>query len=527
MLVTITTSISTTFNAFDQLSWLGTTFSIGSSISQPLSGHLTDVFGRRAGLVTCYLVFAIGTLLCGLSATAGRLWVFYAGRILQGLGGGALCSITSFIESDLVPLRKRALIEGVGNVAYGATLALGGIYGGGIDSAIGWRWAFLVQVPVIALDAALVVFVVPVVNSSSPPGSDAESRWARVDYIGCVLILAALVLFQYGMNEGSTSGAWATPRVIAMLVVSGVCFVAFSYWDLCRAANPLIPIRRLAERTIASSQVSFFFNSASSAATMLYLPIFLQACQGLTVQDSGLRFVPHAVAFGLGSFAAGLAVKQLNRYWGVNLGVQAACVAGTAGLCAMTASPETVKAGWPPYVCFVLLGLGYGGAFVTRLVGLLSATDQADQAVIQAASWTISSTGFTVGIAVAAAVFQSLSVDQVTTRLGRDSPGESEKLADALRHGAFEVFFNSTSDSGEDGDEGRALRRDIVGIYTLAVRSVFFLALATIVLSALASLGMRDNTLEPPASTGENGSEDGGSEKGKPGVFGEEKPLEG
>src|SRR4051812_10349972 len=85
--VTITTSISTTFDSFDQFSWVGTTFSIGSSISQPLSGHLTDVFGRRAGLVACYLVFLAGTLLCGLSSTTKKRWVFYVGRILQGLGG--------------------------------------------------------------------------------------------------------------------------------------------------------------------------------------------------------------------------------------------------------------------------------------------------------------------------------------------------------------------------------------------------------------------------------------------------------
>ena len=139
MLATISASISSSFGSFSKLSWIATTFSIGASISQPLSGHLTDVFGRRKGLVLCYGLFAIGTLACGLSEH--RLWMFLSGRVVQGLGGGALCSITSFIESDLVPLRKRALIEGIGNIAYGATLALGGVYGGSINEAIGWKWA--------------------------------------------------------------------------------------------------------------------------------------------------------------------------------------------------------------------------------------------------------------------------------------------------------------------------------------------------------------------------------------------------
>jgi MFS family permease len=136
MLAIISSPISSSFGSFTQLSWILTTMTIGQAISQPLSGHLTDIFGRRKGLIVCYILFIIGTLQCGLST---HLWLFLTGRIIQGLGTGSLASITSFIESDLVPLRKRALIEGIGNVAYGATLALGGIYGGAINEAIGWK----------------------------------------------------------------------------------------------------------------------------------------------------------------------------------------------------------------------------------------------------------------------------------------------------------------------------------------------------------------------------------------------------
>ena len=134
MLATISGPISTSFNSFSKLSWIQTTFLIGASVSQPLSGQLTDIYGRRKGLMACYGLFATGTLLCGL---APALWVFFLGRIIQGLGGGAIVSITAFVESDLVPLRKRSLIEGLGNIAYGITLALGGVYGGAINDAIG------------------------------------------------------------------------------------------------------------------------------------------------------------------------------------------------------------------------------------------------------------------------------------------------------------------------------------------------------------------------------------------------------
>jgi MFS family permease len=130
---------------------------IGASLSQPLSGHLTDIYGRRKGLIVCYTLFVIGTLLCGLAPVFG---VFLFGRLLQGMGGGAIVSITSFVETDLIPLCKRALIEGFGNIYYGIVFALGGIYGGGITQALSWRWAFFIQPPVIVVNAVLVFMVV-------------------------------------------------------------------------------------------------------------------------------------------------------------------------------------------------------------------------------------------------------------------------------------------------------------------------------------------------------------------------------
>ena len=110
MLATISGPISASYNSFSKLSRIQTTFPIGASVSQPLSGHLTDIYGRRKGLIVCYGLFAVGTLLCRL---APNLAVFLLGRIIEGLGGGAIVSITAFVETDLVPMRKRALIEGM------------------------------------------------------------------------------------------------------------------------------------------------------------------------------------------------------------------------------------------------------------------------------------------------------------------------------------------------------------------------------------------------------------------------------
>lgn len=127
-------------------------YAVGSAVSQPLSGHLTNFTGRRLGLVTCNVILAVGTLLCGL---APKEWVLLLGRAMQGIGGGGVSAVVALIENDLVPLKQRALIEGIGNIFLGVALATGSLYGGGVNDTLGWRWAFFIQVPFIVLAAVL------------------------------------------------------------------------------------------------------------------------------------------------------------------------------------------------------------------------------------------------------------------------------------------------------------------------------------------------------------------------------------
>jgi len=520
MLATITIPISTHFNALDQISWIATTYAIGSSVSQPLSGHLTDIFGRRSGLVACYFLFMVGTLLSGLSfyatSTHGSpLWLFLLGRVAQGLGGGSLCSITSFIESDLVPLKKRPLIEGIGNVAYGAMLAVGGFYGGAVHEAIGWSWAFLIQVPVIAVDALLVLLVVrvpsprrqqePVLvpgNASRPrpglptpsssesmtPMDDSNLKKKTIDYLGCFLILLSITLFQLGINNSGTSSSssissssWNNPLTISALTISGITMIAFISWELRTSSSggpALIPIRMLVfNRTIGSSQASYFFANAAFSSVLFYVPIYLQVL-GASAAKSGLQLVPYAASFAVGSFVAGAAVERLGRYYLVNVFVQILAVGGVTCLCTMDSGTPS----WVLYVYLVVLGLGYGGGYVTRLMGLLTSADKETQAVIQAASWTIGSTGSALGISVASVIFQKLTQDQLADMdMFKADPG----LLDAIRK----------SFGALDGLPGN-IRQDIVAIYTSATRGPFFFSLGTIVAAAAASLVMKNNKIK-------------------------------
>lgn len=116
IIATLSAPISSEFGSLSVMSWLATSYLVANAASQPLSGRLTDIFGRGPGLVCCNLLFALGNLICGLAPDEKTIII---GRVIAGIGGGGLMSISTFLGSDLVPLRKRGLYQGIGNVAYG------------------------------------------------------------------------------------------------------------------------------------------------------------------------------------------------------------------------------------------------------------------------------------------------------------------------------------------------------------------------------------------------------------------------
>lgn len=135
------------------MSWLASAYLIANAALQPLSGRLTDIYGRKAGLIFSNVFFAAGNLICGL---ARHQWVMILGRVVAGMGGGGLNTISSFVASDLVPLRKRGIYQGFGNICWGLGSGLGGVFGGWVHDRWGWRVAFLCQIPLILVSGILV-----------------------------------------------------------------------------------------------------------------------------------------------------------------------------------------------------------------------------------------------------------------------------------------------------------------------------------------------------------------------------------
>ncbi|ROT39257.1 major facilitator superfamily transporter [Sodiomyces alkalinus F11] len=427
IIATLSAPISSEFKSLSLLSWLATAYLISNAACQPLSGRLTDIFGRGPGLILSNLLFAAGNLICGLARNQS---VMILGRVVAGIGGGGLMSIATFLASDLVPLRRRGVIQGVGNIAYGSGAMLGGVFGGFINdnSPWGWRLAFLVQVPPVLVSAVIVALLVRV-----PPKASQKSYLARIDFVGAFLTIAFLVLLLLGLNTGGNSVPWSHPLPLTAIPLSVVALVAFLVWE-SRARLPIIPVRLLAHRTVFAACLASFLGTMVIMMSLFYLPVYLQVI-GLSTTDAGLRLLPAPLGVSICSVSSGYIMKRTGRYLVLGIASGLLLVAASVILTTFTADTPT----WVVGVAFFMTGGSYGAMLTVTLLACIAAVDHSHQAVITSATYLARSCGGTIGVTVGSTVYQNLLKTNLWARF-KDYPDAAERISrirddlDELKH---------------------------------------------------------------------------------------------
>ncbi|KAK3994799.1 hypothetical protein QBC44DRAFT_40562 [Cladorrhinum sp. PSN332] len=443
IIVTLSGPISSEFKSLSLLSWLAASYLIANATFQPLSGRLTDVFGRGPGLVFCNLMFGLGNLICGL-ARDEKAMIF--GRVVAGVGGGGLMSISTFLGSDLVPLKKRGVVQGIGNICYGTGAMLGGVLGGFINdsTALGWRLAFLFQVPVIAVSGVLVFFLVDV-----PPKVSNKSFLSRIDFTGSFLIVGFLVFVLLGLNAGGNLVPWTDPLVLTTIPLGLVMFGALVWWE-SRVRQPVIPVKLLWDRTVFTACITNFCCTMVMMMTMFYVPLYLQVL-GYSPTDAGLRILASSLGVSFSSIGAGYLMKRTGKYVGLGVFVLSVFTLAVALNTLLDQNTPT----WLPYLSMLLHGSGYGAMLTVTMVACIAACDHSQQAVITSATYAFRSVGSTLGITIASAVYQNILRARLWERFGdlpgaaeeinriRDDLGELTRLPDGWYEGVIQSFMDA------------------------------------------------------------------------------------
>ena len=263
--------ISSDFDAANTASWLTTSYLVTSTAFQPLYGRFSDIFGRRICYFVSTITFSLGCLGCGLATNVIALNLF---RALTGFGGGGLmtmgnhspfprgdrplliASAATIVNSDMIPFKRRGMYQALQNTVWGFGAISGASLGGLIADAIGWRWCFLLQVPISTIGFVLGYFVV----TDQPRRDDSEGRWKgvwhKVDLLGAMLLVTALSVQLVGLSLGGNELPWSNGWVIGSLVGSVILLGLFIWVESRTTAIPIIPLRMLSGRLSVSVQLA-------------------------------------------------------------------------------------------------------------------------------------------------------------------------------------------------------------------------------------------------------------------------------
>lgn len=421
-------TIADDLQGYDLQAWATTAFLITSTIATPLYGKLSDIYGRRPFYLFAIGVFILGSLACAFATTMYQLAAF---RALQGIGAGGLMSLALAIIGDIVPPRERSKYQGYFMAVFGTSSVLGPVIGGflaGQGSLLGfdgWRWIFLINVPLGALAFAVVYRVLHLPH---------QRRDHRIDWPGALALVTFLVPLLIVAEQGRTWG-WGSGGAVVCYAIGAVGFLLFVLAERSYGDDALLPLRLFRNRSFAVGGVGSIVMGAGMFGGILLLPQYLQIVQGSSATVAGLQMIPLVAGIMAGAMGSGIAISKTGKYKVFPLVGIAFMV---AALLAMSFIVEADTSIWTLVPFMVLLGLGLGLNFQPVILAVQNAVSPREMGVATSSVTFFRQMGGTIGVAV----FLSILFTRLPTDIGnavRTAAGEDPRVAQALQSGQLQT----------------------------------------------------------------------------------------
>src|SRR5579859_7603900 len=391
----------------EHYAWVATAYLLASTVSIPLYGKLSDIYGRRPFFIGGMVIFLVGSALSGTSQDMTQLIIY---RAIQGLGAGALMPLAIAIIGDIFPPSERGKWQGLITAVFGLATIVGPIIGGSITDNWGWRWVFYVNMPIGIIAIVTAGFVMPKI---------VQRKHHTIDYIGTAALIAFAVPLLLGFSWAGTQYAWNSWQVILMFAVSAVMLVAFVLIEL-RAIEPIISPRLFKNSIFLVSTIAMFLMSAGMFGAVLYLPLFVQAVTGNSATNSGIVLTPMMLGFMFSSIAGGQLLSRTGRYKILAIYGFVVAAIGMFLLSRMTATTGNGQIS----LNMVVLGLGLGVMMSLFTIVVQNAFPFRQLGEVTAGLTFFRSIGSTIGVAVMGSImtnsFQSAlqsNLPQTLTRL--------------------------------------------------------------------------------------------------------------
>ncbi len=359
------------FNGLSELSWVVTAYLLTSTITIPISGKLSDIFGRRKMLLSGILIFVIGSMLTGASWNMASLIAF---RALQGVGGGILFASAFAVIGDLFAPAERARWQGIIGAVFGIASVVGPLLGGFLTDNLSWRWCFYINVPIGIVAYGLIYKFLPTIVAK---GAD-----KKIDYGGAALLSGGLGSLLLALSWGGVKYPWASWEIVGLFVAAIVLLSVLVYWE-SKHEDPIIPLSIFGNSIFRVSVIMLFLIGIAMFGAIIYLPLFAQIVQGASATNSGIILLPLVFSLAATSILSGQIISRTGKY--KKLAVAGAFLTTGALFWLSTLTADSTYA--ETVVRMIPLGIGIGitmplfnlvvqNAFPQKMLGVASSSAQ-------------------------------------------------------------------------------------------------------------------------------------------------------
>ena len=344
--------------SLDEIAWVSTGYILASVIIIPLTGWLGDFFGRKRYFVGSIVIFTVSSFLCGASHTLGAL-VFW--RIIQGLGGGALMTVSQAVLFESFPRREAGTAMALFGLGVMVGPTIGPTLGGWLTDNYGWPWIFYVNIPVGILAAAMIAgYVHDPEHQRKPPS---------IDYMGIALLAVSVGSLQYMLEYGERKD-WFDSREMIVLAVTGVVGLGVLLWRELTTEHPVIDFRVLRHRQMWVGTLLGVVMGVGLYASVFTLPVFLQGNLRMTAQQTGIILLPGALATAVSMAIVGRLTNKVDPRILITIGAVLFAVA------MVRLSRITGESGGSDFfLSLIFRGIGLGMMFVPLTTVTLAELD--------------------------------------------------------------------------------------------------------------------------------------------------------
>lgn len=299
VIATAMPTVIATLGGMSHYSWVFSAYLLSSTVTVPLWGKLSDLYGRRALYQIGVLIFLVGSTLSGVATSMTQLIIY---RTIQGIGAGALVPLGMTIVGEIYTLRERARMQGLFSGVWGVASVAGPLVGGFLTEQLSWRWVFFINIP-FGIASAVIIGV----------GLKRGDRHEKptIDYGGAITLTASMTLLMLALVEGGSLAALMSVRNLALLAASVILFIWFVRIER-RASEPIIPLDLFSNRVVSLSTVIGFLAGVAMFGAITFVPLFAQAARGETATSAGTLLTPLMLSWVVVSVVAGPLLLRLG-----------------------------------------------------------------------------------------------------------------------------------------------------------------------------------------------------------------------